>query len=447
MMLRSAASATSAATRAASFCRPVTAAAPRGLSALVSMREEYPGVPATMPADMSPAVSKTSTLSNGAKVVTLENSHTSSAVGIVVGSGSRDESNAQQGASVLLESMAFKATHDRSSIRLQRDVELSGGTLTAIGGRDSMTYMADCPPEAAEVVLDSIAATVVKPKMVAEWELEDAREKVNTVTLRLHAESTEAQVMESLYGAAYGEANTLGKPMYSPCSLSAPGLSEFHATRYKASAMTVLGVNVPHDELKAMAESALADADSSAAPARPAAQYLGGEARIRAEMAMTSVALAYAAPSSSDADAPAYEVLATLLDIRAKAIAPSATGFANMHSDGGLVGVAGTAMSAEAGELTRCLVSCLKDLASGPSAAELEAAIVTAKIARGLTMESPTSALQAMAFGTVDASGLDGVTAASVKAAAAVACKTGLTVASVGNVGEVPLKMDVISML
>lgn len=38
-----------------------------------------------------------------------------------------------------------------------------------------MTYMADCPPEAAEVVLDSIAATVVKPKMVAEWELEDAR--------------------------------------------------------------------------------------------------------------------------------------------------------------------------------------------------------------------------------------------------------------------------------
>lgn len=37
-------------------------------------------VPATMPADMSPAVSKTSTLSNGAKVVTLENSHTVSYV-------------------------------------------------------------------------------------------------------------------------------------------------------------------------------------------------------------------------------------------------------------------------------------------------------------------------------------------------------------------------------
>lgn len=84
-----------------------------------------------------------------------------------------------------------------------------------------------------------------------------------------------------------------------------------------------------------------------------------------------------------------------------------------------------------------------QDLASGPSAAELEAAIVTAKIARGLTMESPTSALQAMAFGTVDASGLDGVTAASVKAAAAVACKTGLTVASVGNVGEVCIRWPI----
>lgn len=41
-------------------------------------------------------------------------------MGIVVESGSRDESAAQAGASLHLEGMAYKLTQERSSIRLMR---------------------------------------------------------------------------------------------------------------------------------------------------------------------------------------------------------------------------------------------------------------------------------------------------------------------------------------
>lgn len=44
-------------------------------------------------------------------------------VGVVVGSGSRDESSSQSGASLHLEGMAYKLTEERSSIRLMRCVQ------------------------------------------------------------------------------------------------------------------------------------------------------------------------------------------------------------------------------------------------------------------------------------------------------------------------------------
>lgn len=37
-----------------------------------------------------------------------------------------------------------------------------------------MTYMADCPASGAETVLDSIAASVISPRIVA-WEMSDAK--------------------------------------------------------------------------------------------------------------------------------------------------------------------------------------------------------------------------------------------------------------------------------
>lgn len=58
--------------------------------------------------------------------------------------------------------------------------------------------------------------------------------------------------------------------------------------------------------------------------------------------------------------APAYEVLAAVLDARAKAATPAGSGFSLAYSDAGLVGVSGTAKNAEAAALAHSLVGCLK---------------------------------------------------------------------------------------
>ena len=47
----------------------------------------------------------------------------------------------------------------------------------------------------------------------------------------------------------------MGKPLTpGPCRLSADGLKQFRDLRYKASGITVVGVNVCHDEFKGQAE-------------------------------------------------------------------------------------------------------------------------------------------------------------------------------------------------
>lgn len=84
----------------------------------------------------------------------------------------------------------------------------------------------------------------------------------------------------------------------------------------------------------------------------------------------------------------------------------------------------------------------LQGIANGPSPAEVEAAVAAASVARYLKMESPSEAGLALAeaAGTGVAPGvsaLEGVKPAAVKAAAAAAVKSGLTVAAVGLIGEV----------
>lgn len=79
--------------------------------------------------------------------------------------------------------------------------------------------------------------------------------KLDEVSLRLVSESSEAQAVDALHAAAFGDSSPLGQPLaYGPCSLSHEGLIDFRASRYKASAMSVVGVNIPHDSLMSMAE-------------------------------------------------------------------------------------------------------------------------------------------------------------------------------------------------
>eukprot|EP00904_Undaria_pinnatifida_P000474 jgi/Undpi1/10427/HiC_scaffold_29.g12877.m1 len=464
MMIRVASGSAVAASRAAPL--RAAAASSRGLSSLFPLDEEYLGTPGTMPTAAAAPVTKVSTLSNGATVVTHASSQLGASVGVVVGSGSRDESAAQAGASLQLEGMAYKLTQARSSIRLMRDVENAGGNLAASRGREkaspfvclllfgTMMYVSECPPDSAGDVLSALAESVVSPKIVP-WEMADATAKLSQIILHRHAGSTSEQVDDALHAAAFGDYSTLGKPLTpGRCSLSADGLKQFRDLRYKASGMTVVGVNVCHDEFKSQAEAALGAADTSPAAVRTASKYLGGELRVKNDVGTTSVSIAFASPPGAHSSAPAYEALAALFNARAAAAAANtastASGFNVTYSDVGLVGVTGTCENGGAAAMTEALASCFLP----PSDAEVESAIIYAKISRGLKMEKPIDALLALAdSASVGAdpaacvSALDSVTVQGVKAAASAAFQSGMSMAAVGNISEVPHKEEVAAML
>src|SRR5271165_4031913 len=89
---------------------------------------------------MSPEISS---LSNGLTIVTdrmagLE----SAALGVWVGTGSRNETKPLMGISHMLEHMAFKGTRKRSARQIAEEIEAVGGYLTAYTSREQTAFHA-----------------------------------------------------------------------------------------------------------------------------------------------------------------------------------------------------------------------------------------------------------------------------------------------------------------
>lgn len=88
-------------------------------------------------------------------------------VGVYVDCGSKYESAAQQGASHLLERMAFKGTANRSHLRFTREVEAIGANLLVSAAREQTSYTADVLKghfaEAVELLADIVVNPKVKP--------------------------------------------------------------------------------------------------------------------------------------------------------------------------------------------------------------------------------------------------------------------------------------------
>ena len=86
---------------------------------------------------------KISSLSNGLTIVTdpmagLE----SAAIGVWVGTGSRNEMRGQMGISHMLEHMAFKGTTKRSARQIAEEIEAVGGYLNAYTSREQTAFHA-----------------------------------------------------------------------------------------------------------------------------------------------------------------------------------------------------------------------------------------------------------------------------------------------------------------
>src|SRR6201996_804877 len=119
-----------------------------------------------------------SKLSNGLTVVTdpmagLE----SAAMGVWVGTGSRNERPDQMGISHMLEHMAFKGTARRSARQIAEEIEAVGGYLNAYTSREQTAFHARVLKADVGLGLDLLSDILTNPAFLDE-EVERERQVV-----------------------------------------------------------------------------------------------------------------------------------------------------------------------------------------------------------------------------------------------------------------------------
>lgn len=84
------------------------------------------------------------TLPNGIRVCTEPWESPLAAVGVFIGTGSRNEPRAHSGAAHFLEHLHFKGTKKRSRVQLEKEVENLGSQLNAYTSREHTLYHMLC---------------------------------------------------------------------------------------------------------------------------------------------------------------------------------------------------------------------------------------------------------------------------------------------------------------
>ncbi|CAM9424338.1 unnamed protein product, partial [Heterosigma akashiwo] len=287
-----------------------TGAAKRCLSSMVAMDLEFPGTPETSASAPSKLGTQTATLSNGVQVIASQTAGQSSSISVFVGAGSKYESSSDAGSALMLKTMAFKQTTERSDLRICRDLEDVGATPESAAGREHVSYTVSCLPEAVGTALEAVAETVLSPKL-ANWEVQELKAVANS-QIEAATSNPSTVLSELLHAAAYGEESAMGHSFYSPVSkITGDSLKSFREKLYVGSNITLVGVNVGLDELKASAEPLFAGAASGSAAAAAASPYLGGELRMKADSPYTYLALAHEV-----ADPAAAAALKAILDAK-----------------------------------------------------------------------------------------------------------------------------------
>src|ERR1700744_6527890 len=87
----------------------------------------------------------------------------SAALGVWVGTGSRDEMPAEMGISHMLEHMAFKGTASRSARQIAEEIESVGGYVNAYTSREQTAFHARVLAPDVALGLDIIADILTNP--------------------------------------------------------------------------------------------------------------------------------------------------------------------------------------------------------------------------------------------------------------------------------------------
>ncbi|CAM0880161.1 unnamed protein product [Alopecurus aequalis] len=416
---------------------------------------------------------KITTLPNGVKIASETSPGSSCSVGVYVHCGSVYETPETLGASQLLKKLAFTTTRNRSQLRLVREIGAIGGNAKASATRELMSYsygaLKTYMPEMVEVLVDC-----VRNPALLDWEVKEEIKKLMG-ELAEASSNPETFLLDALHSTGYS--GTLANPLIASEAsigrLNTDVLENFLAENYTAPRIVLAASGIDHDELKSVAEPLLSDIPNATGTAKPKSVYVGGEYRRAADSLNTDIALAFELPGGwlKEKDYITASVLQAILGgggvfswgrsgkglhSRLNGLVnefdqiKSVSAFKDVHSTTGLFGIHTSTTAAFAPKAIDLATRELTSLATPGQVdqTQLDRAKASAKSAILANLESKASATedmgrQVLAFGERKPVEhllkiVDGVTLKDVSTLAEKIISSPLTMASHGNVLNVP---------
>jgi predicted Zn-dependent peptidase len=208
-------------------------------------------IPTTLVRDI-----RTTTLSNGIKVITETMPHVRSvSVGVWVGSGSRRETPEQNGVSHFIEHMLFKGTATRSAEDIARSVDSIGGNLDAFTAKEMTCFNTKVLDEHLPIAMDVLSDLVLSPRF--DQEDIDKEKGVVLEEIKMDADSPDYLVHE-IFSSNFWKDHALGRPILGTRetvkALSRDVIYDYYRTVYTPENLLLTAAgNLTHERLVGLA--------------------------------------------------------------------------------------------------------------------------------------------------------------------------------------------------
>ena len=351
------------------------------------------------------------TLSNGLRVVTenmpgLE----STALGIWVTTGGRNERIEQNGIAHFLEHMAFKGTKSRSALQIAEAIEDVGGFINAYTSREVTAYYARVLKEDTTLALDVIA-DILMNSTFDQREIEVER-GVILQEIGQALDTPDDVVFDWLQEEAYPD-QPIGRTILGPAervrSFSREDLTGFVGEHYGPEQMILSAAGaVDHDQLVAEAEKRLGGLVKRPQLAYQASDFRGGQRIVQKELEQVHFTLGFDSPNYRDPDIYTAQIYGTAMgggmssrlfqEIREKrGMCYSIFAQAGAYSDTGMTMLYAGTGADQIAELALVCMDEMKRAAEDMSEAEVNRARSQMKAGLLMGLESPSSRAERMA--------------------------------------------------
>ncbi|MDZ4826918.1 MAG: pitrilysin family protein [Actinomycetota bacterium] len=202
-------------------------------------------------------VSRT-TLESGLRVVTEALPGLRSVtLGAWVGSGARDETDPESGASHFLEHLLFKGTEDRSAREIAEAVESVGGEMNAFTTHEQTVFYVRVPDVHLDLAIDILADVLWRPAF-RESDIESERQVI-LEEIGMRDDSPE-DLVHDLFAQALFPEHPLGREVLGTDAtieaMPRAGIAQFHSAHYRPTNVVLAAAgNLTHtDVLTAIAD-------------------------------------------------------------------------------------------------------------------------------------------------------------------------------------------------